>query len=582
MNRFASHPLVLCLLLLLSAGSPAYVVAEQPPDAMEAGKDDLLLQAMTIELERAVAGLGEADIPAPVYFLGLEVHDGLTYTLAADLGAISRESEQRERTLDVDVRVGSRQLDNTHQLKGRGGRFEFPNARYTEIPVDDDEAALRAAIWEATEQNLTEALTRFTKVQTNKAVTAQEEDASPDFSTEQPSRFYGPADRPELDREAWRERLRRLSAAIKPYAFVFQSSVTLEAQQRNRYVVNSEGTRVVDGNVYLRVSYTLQSRTEDGMDLQRSVSYDAGVAGDLPDLETMLADLERSAAELRALIDAPLVEPFTGPAIIRNRATAVFFHEILGHRLEGHRQKLEAEGQTFTKMLGKPVVADFISVHDDPTLKSWDEQFLRGFYRYDDEGVPAGRATLVQDGVLTGFLMSRSPIAGFPVSNGHGRRSAGRFPVARMGNTLVEASQTVPYDQLRQMLIEEIRRQGKPYGYIFDDISGGFTTTRRAGPQSYKVIPHLVYRVYPDGRPDEPVRGVDIVGTPLTSFSKIVAAADDYAVFNGSCGAESGWVPVAAVAPSVLVSEIEIEKKAKSSEQPPILPPPHHAKEPRP
>jgi hypothetical protein len=60
----------------------------------------------------------------------------------------------------------------------------------------------------------------------------------------------------------------------------------------------------------------------------------------------------------------------------------------------------------------------------------------------------------------------------------------------------------------------------------------------------------------------------------LTSFSKIVAAGETREIFNGFCGAESGFIPVAAVSPSILTAQIEVQKKAKSSERPPILPPP--------
>jgi hypothetical protein len=109
---------------------------------------------------------------------------------------------------------------------------------------------------------------------------------------------------------------------------------------------------------------------------------------------------------------------------------------------------------------------------------------------------------------------------------------------------------------------------------LFEDISGGFTQTGRRGPQTFKVIPIVVYRVYVDGKPDELVRGADIVGTPLTCFEKIIATGDDVGVFNGSCGAESGWVPVSAVSPSILVSTIEIEKRQRAQSRPPILPSP--------
>ena len=124
------------------------------------------------------------------------------------------------------------------------------------------------------------------------------------------------------------------------------------------------------------------------------------------------------------------------------------------------------------------------------------------------------------------------------------------------------------------MLIDEAKKQGKTFGLLFQDISGGFTLTGRASPQSFQVTPIMVYRIYVDGRPDELVRGVDLIGTPLTSFSKIVAAGDTLEVFNGFCGAESGYVPVAAVSPAILTTQIEVQKKAKASDRPPILPPP--------
>jgi hypothetical protein len=176
--------------------------------------------------------------------------------------------------------------------------------------------------------------------------------------------------------------------------------------------------------------------------------------------------------------------------------------------------------------------------------------------------------------VLKTFLMSRSPIKGFDQSNGHGRRQPGREVVSRQSNLIVESTNAVPEAKLRQMLLDEVKKQGKQYGLYFSDISGGFTGTQRGEVQAFKVIPVIVYRVYADGRPDELVRGADIVGTPLSSFSKILATSDKPEVFNGYCGAESGSVPVSAVAPAILVSEIEIEKKAKSSDRPPLLPEP--------
>jgi predicted Zn-dependent protease len=281
-------------------------------------------------------------------------------------------------------------------------------------------------------------------------------------------------------------------------------------------------------------------------------------------------------SEVEALDRAPLVDPYAGPAMLTGRATAVFFHEVLGHRLEGFRQKDISEGQTFTKKIGEQILPEFISVKDDPTEARLNGQMLLGYYPYDDEGVPSQNVHLVDHGVLKTFLMGRSPLVDVPQSNGHGRRQLGYQPIARMGNTIVSSTRAVTNAELRKKLIALIQEQHKPYGLLIDDIAGGFTFTGRGQPQAFQVLPLVVYKVFPDGKPDQLVRGVDIVGTPLVSLTKIVATGDTQEVFNGYCGAESGSVPVAAAAPAILISELEVQKKESSTDKPPILPPPAH------
>jgi TldD protein len=199
---------------------------------------------------------------------------------------------------------------------------------------------------------------------------------------------------------------------------------------------------------------------------------------------------------------------------------------------------------------------------------------LAGSYSHDDEGVPAQRVSLIQDGILKNFLMSRMPITNFDKSNGHGRHQAGFMPTGRQGNLIVASTNTVKDSELRGKLIEEIKKAGKPYGLYFEDVQGGFTLTTRELPQAFQVLPVIVWRVYADGRPDQLVRGVDIVGTPLASLNRIVLTGDTTQVFNGICGAESGSVPVSASAPGMLFSEMEVQKRSASRERPPILPAP--------
>src|SRR5215831_17156811 len=95
------------------------------------------------------------------------------------------------------------------------------------------------------------------------------------------------------------------------------------------------------------------------------------------------------ATDLDGLRKAPVAEPYAGPALLSGRAAAVFFHEVLGHRLEGHRQRDEDEGQTFTKKVGQEVLPKFLSIVDDPTKTDLSGVKLAGTYEYDSEGIPA-------------------------------------------------------------------------------------------------------------------------------------------------------------------------------------------------
>jgi predicted Zn-dependent protease len=316
-----------------------------------------------------------------------------------------------------------------------------------------------------------------------------------------------------------------------------------------------------------------RTKAEDGMNLDRFEDFNANTIGGLPGPKVIKKTLKKLADDLKALRQAPVMEPYSGPAILSGDAAGVFFHEIFGHRIEGDQQKDERDGQTFTKKVGEKILPDFVSVYDDPTLKKLGREDLRGHYLFDDEGVRGQKVTVVENGVLKTFLMSRTPLEGFSKSNGHGRAQPGRKPVSRQGNLIIKTSKPVTQKKLREMLKAECKKQDKPYGLFFDAVTSGFTLTGRV-LQAFNVRPVMVYRVYTDGRPDELVRGVELIGTPLTSFSKMLAMSDKPEVFNGTCGAMSGAVPVSGIAPDVLTAEIEVQKKRKSTDRPPLLPPP--------
>jgi TldD protein len=524
---------------------------------------------MSQEMTRNFTILKQKADPAP-YFLSYEITETESHGLTGTLGTVDVNNGGKNRMLDVSIRVGTPELDNYHRTGGNAGQFTSGSSMTYEDNVD----SIKRRLWLDTDRAYRAAAERLIRIKTNTQVRVAATDASGDFSSEPPSVEVEKLPKLKFDTESWTDRARKLSARFGNYPSVLTSHVSVSAMTDTRYFVNTEGARIAHGRGFARVVISASGKATDGTDVSSYQAFEAVDPDGLPDDKTLIAAIDRVASDVVALLHAPETEPFVGPAIFSGQAAGVFFHEIFGHRVEGHRQKDESEGQTFTKSVGTKVLPDFLSVVFDPTERKIGGVDLNGWYDYDDEGVKARPVLAVDKGVLKTFLMSRSPIQGFDHSNGHGRRQSGLEVVSRQSNLIVQSSNAVSDARLRQMLIEEAKKQNKPYGLYFRDITGGFTTTARAGLQAFKVLPVIVYRVYTDGRPDELVRGADIVGTPLASFAKILATSDKPEVFNGYCGAESGTVPVSAVSPAILVSEIEIEKKAKSNDRPPLLPQP--------
>jgi TldD protein len=554
--------LVSCLLVLFAGANFAW-----SRDGVPDSEPDPVLKTMQQELERAKSGLAKSD-PAP-YFISYSVYDQELVGVAGSLGSILTSTRIHQRLGDVMMRVGAPALDNTH-------KDGLPSAISSGLlPLGNNADALDHALWQLTNREYRQAGPAFLNVKAETEVHAAEEDKSPDFSQETPQVHIDhsspsfPSDQKALDDE-----VRRYSAAFRKYPEVYSSSVSIQAERTRWFLASTEGAEIDVPSTIARLVIQASTRADDGMDLLRAESFEAPSAGDLPNEKEVVKVENKMADDLAALRKAPVQDAFNGPALLSGRAAAVFFHEVLGHRLEGHRQKNEDEGQTFTKKVGEQILPKFLSIVDDPTLSELNGTKLAGSYQYDDEGVPAQRVEVVTDGILKSFLMSRMPVKGFAHSNGHGRRQPGLMPTGRQGNFIVISKSAVKDSELRQKFIEEIKKQGKPYGLYFEDVQGGFTLTGRETPQAFQILPVIVWRVYPDGRPDELVRGVDIVGTPLAALDSIILTGDKTEVFNGICGAESGSVPVSAASPAILFSEMEIQKRPSTHSRPPVLPPP--------
>lgn len=535
---------------------------------LHADKDDAtILEVMHDELMRNFDALQEQEVPP--YFTSYEVTQAESVNVQASYGEVTGVNERHANGIYIDLRVGDFQLDNTHPTNS------FTNSgNFAEFPLENPDA-LRSALWLRTDQEYKRAIQDYQNVKTTVQSQVEKEDKSGDFSPAPVETFMTPTIELVVDEDLFREKIELYTEQFSAADHIQANSGSVRATIESRWLVNTEGSRIKVSEAYFNLVITASAKADDGMVLTKSITYQGDSQEVLFSQDSkILADVEKLIKDLKALRDSPLVDPYTGPAILSGRASGVFFHEILGHRLEGHRQKSDDDGQTFKDKIGEYVLPETFSVIFDPTIREFEGAQLVGDYQYDNEGVKAQRVVIVDRGILTGFLMSRSPIEGFPVSNGHGRKENGsNLVVARQSNMFIEVEDKVSPEELEEMLIARAQEQGKEYGLIFDDIQGGFTFTGRFMPNAFNVSPVLMYKLYPDGT-KEVVRGGNMIGTPLTTFSRVEQASTEIGIFNGMCGAESGWVPVSTVAPAILVSQIEVQKADSSRDLPPILPSP--------
>ena len=538
---------------------------------------DKLLGLLKEELAQQMKELKGEEFPP--YHMNYRVIDVTSSVVSASFGALMNSQQYRSRTLVPQIRLGDEKLDNFRfsQMGAPMSQYQGPSS--ARLPLDEvnNEDAVRQAIWNEVNNRYKFAVDMYQKTKAQSSVNVEEEDKAPYFSEAKVEKYYEaplPAEKMTIDRDKWAARMKEISAVFKNQPGIMKGDAIMIYTVERRYFVNNEGTEVVQNLPYARIMVFGETKADDGMELPLNLSYFAYDPADLPGNDRIIADAKEMVKTLEALRVAPVVDPYTGPALLSGPASGVFFHEIFGHRIEGQRMKSESDGQTFKKMIGQLVLPADMHVYDDPTIREYAGEDLNGFYRYDDQGVKAERVDVVVNGKLNDFLMTRTPIDGHPRTNGHARASDAFDPVSRQSNLVIETSNPKTNEELRQLLIEEVKKQDKEYGYFFKEVTSGFTFTGKGGTNSFNVTPLEVYKVFADGRPDQLVRGVDLIGTPLSMFSNIIYAGNDARVFTGMCGAESGSIPVTAISPTILVNKVETQRKAKSQDILPILPPP--------
>jgi predicted Zn-dependent protease len=543
-----------------------------------------VLQSMKQELDRNFQVLKKQN--PPVYFMAYRLYIVNSSVVAAMSGSLyTNEKSDPHAYIGVEVRVGSPSYDSTHELDEESGDdLGLDGAEF--VPVDGDDYVLRNNLWLETEKRFRLATERYGKIMARKDL-VPEEVSAPDFAAQSPVKSISsevmPQEWSEQEESSLTAEACAISKVYDKYPQIGQSWAIIKKESVVTYLVNSEGSQIYTPSTRYSFETGGRAQATDGQDLELEKSdYVASIpiliakAGEYTRMATQVAD------NLMALRRAAPAQPYVGPTLMKGAAAAVLFHEALGHRLEAGATRESSEGRTFAFMLGKQVLPPFISVYARPLQKTVGNVILAGHYLFDDEACPASNVTLVDKGILKTFLVGRKPTDTVPKSNGHGRCDwhNAEKPEARMSNLVVESSLPYSEQQLRQRLLAEVRRQKKPYGLLIEEVSAGETQTSNQDLQSFKLSPTIVKRVFVDGRPDQLIRNARIIGTPMSALERIISTASHPEVYNGYCGASSGWVPQSNIAPSILIGSLEIERGPTPRDLPILLPAPDVSKLP--
>ena len=535
---------------------------------------EAVLDVLRRELRRSMQGLAVPGAPRP-YHMHYALRRAHELDLRAAHGALVRARERTGGRLYADIRVGNHQFDNVMDGGLGDDAEELESSEWVDAPDDLDLLAIQVALWKLTQIKFDEALEDY--MDHRKAMVSEYlRDEVGALTVERACKHREPLHHDPFPRDRWEPLLRDLSRRFLEHPEVYDPGIELFAERVQRWLVTSEGSEVITEDVYIHLSVEGWVLTdEDGVYVHGSRDLYLRSVDEVPERAALEARLDEVLRELAELRKAPSPGAFIGPALLSGQAASTLFHEALGHRLEGERLVARGESKTFAQKRGERVLPAGLDVYDDPRIDRHSGHALWGSYRVDDEGVPAQRAVLVEDGVLKGFLQSRNPVPGQAASNGHGRHDGFQRPMARMGTLVVEPrGGGQSWEALLDRLVELARFQGRRQAAVITRIRAGETTTSDYDFQVFKGELAEVHLIDVATRRLRRIRDVELIGTPLSALHRIAAHGSDHGVDQGYCFAESGSVPVSGIAPPILLSELELQQRSTTGFHEPLLPPP--------
>jgi predicted Zn-dependent protease len=525
-----------------------------------------LTAALQQEAHRAQSELKATGHRRP-YFFSYLLRDIEQFWIDARFGTLFADERRRWRRCFADVRVGSYRADHVHDGGLTDNSTKSEAYSYTSLPIGENLGGVLHGVWQLTEARYREAAESLLEKRAEQLHVMDPNRGLPGFERRDPIVYHQLPALPEVDRKRWVAYVEASSAIGRRERGLVGCEVELTVRNVTRVFVSTEGSVVTDCQPYWQLSVMLDLSADSGVTVPWNLSHFVMDPSELPPLAELKSQMKAAVRTMRKIAAADTLRAYSGPVLLDPKPAGLLMHEAIGHRLEGNRLLSSGEGQTFRDALGSQLLPETLSMRDDPTMSHFDGKSLVGHYLYDDEGVAAGRAELVDRGRIRSYLTSRAPVARGHRSNGHARNEGFERPMSRMGVTLVEAHQGVGDAELKRALIEEVKRRKLPFGVHVLAADSGETATKSYDFQAFLGQIRAATRVYPDGR-EELVRDVSFVGTPLNAVRGIIAAGTRRQVDNSYCGAESGAVPVSTITPALLIENLELQSSARSPHAP--------------
>jgi TldD protein len=507
-----------------------------------------------------------------VYYTAFLLRDIEWFNTWSSNGSVCRRRSDRTRNVYCDLRVGSYKFDQTG-TDSFSEEEDLDSFSHVTLPIDDRNFdGMRLTLWRLTDAKFRESLVDYKNKEAAKVVKGALSDFD-SFSKLKPIRSIQHKSPERINEDRWVRFCKEISSWMYGLPHISSCWAEFDSSQITKVFVSTEDRIIVQHQQIFSFSAAMKKVTKSGTQIEQELVINAASQDELPSLAEAKERLLKKHEQLINLSRAKRIHSYSGPVLLFPEPAGLLFHEAIGHRLEGSSLLSSADGQTFKGHVGRRVLNIDINVTDNPRLKSFGGVKCIGAYDFDDEGTESDEAVLIQDGVLKGFLNTRAKLSDGPHKlNGHARNKKAQRPISRMAVTIIEGKNPRTMDQMKQLLLDEIRRQKKPFGLIVYETVGGETETGKHDFQAFSGDVSYATLIYPDGH-EVPVSGVDLVGTPLQALDNIIAIGKEPLLVNDYCGAESGFIPISTISPAILLSNLELQAKDEGS-APYILPPP--------